>query len=311
VSTVQFPRPFSPFQAARDEYLLAIEMEGLSPATVQKYRGAITRFARFAGEVDPATIDATLLRRFTKQVADDGRTTSTQATYLIALKRWLTWLADEGGYGVDARSFVRAKAPRVIQEPIVPLTEAEIARVVAAVAGQSFRAQRLRAMIMLLLDTGIRQSEILGLRIRDLDLEAGEITVRPITDKTRKGRTIALGRRGKLEMSRWWNRHRYREDRDCTPDAPLFIQHSGDAITRDGFQMMLKRLSWRLHLHLHPHKFRHTFAILALRGGMNPFVLQHILGHRDLTMTKRYLAIVDADVRDAKRANSPLDKIKF
>ena len=60
----------------------------------------------------------------------------------------------------------------------------------------------------------------------------------------------------------------------------------------------------------HPHKFRHTFAILARRAGMNPFVPMHTLGHRDLTMTKSYMQIVDADVRDEKRAKSPLDQLK-
>lgn len=59
-----------------------------------------------------------------------------------------------------------------------------------------------------------------------------------------------------------------------------------------------------------PPPLRHTFAILALRGGMNPFTLMHTLGHTDLTMTRRYMAIADSDVSADKRATSPLDQLK-
>jgi integrase/recombinase XerD len=312
VETLHFPRAFSPFQAARDDYLLVLEQENRAPATVEKYRHAIERLRRFAGEVDPATIDAALLRRWLVQLRQEGLAESTQTYYLNWIKSWLRWLADEGGYGVDLRATARAKAPRAIEEPIVPFSEAEVARLMAVGRSNTFRGQRLRTIVAIFLDTGIRFSELRGLRLRDMDLAQAEITVIPTTDKTRKGRTIGLGRRAKLELSRWWMRYRNSERFDCTPDAPLFIMESGELYKRRALQDLIERLGERAKVpHTHPHRFRHTFAILSLRHGMNPFVLMHTLGHRDMTMTKRYLAIVDSDVRDAKRASSPLDKLKL
>ena len=312
MSTVPFLRPFSVFAAARDDYLLVLEQENRAPATVAKYRYAIARLCRFTGEVDPAALDAAILRRWVVQMRQEGLAESTQRDYLNWVKTWLRWLVAEGGYGISLESTMRAKPPRVIEEPIVPYSEAEVARLLADGDTTTFMGQRLRAIVATLIDTGIRAGEIRGLRLCDLDMAAGDITILPTTDKTRKGRTIGLGRRAKLELSRYWTRFRYVESFDCTPTAPLFIMTTGAGYNRRAFQLLLMRLGQRARVaHVHPHRFRHTFAILSLRHGMNPFVLMHTLGHRDMTMTKRYLAIVDSDVREQKRAASPLDRLKL
>lgn len=179
------------------------------------------------------------------------------------------------------------------------------------------KCKRLRSWIFLaivatLLDTGIRAGELRGLRLCDVDFGGEDLTVIPTTDKTRKGRTIGLGRRAKVELSRWWKRYRHIERWDCGPTAPLFIMEDGTAYKRRSFQLLLTRLGQRAGVeHVHPHRFRHTFAILSLRHGMDPWTLQHTLGHTDMAMTKKYLAIVDTDVREKKRATSPLDKLKL
>jgi len=61
----------------------------------------------------------------------------------------------------------------------------------------------------------------------------------------------------------------------------------------------------------HPHRFRHTYALYRFREGMDPATVQKTLGHSDLTMTRRYMDVVDADVAEAKRLHSPLDRLKL
>ena len=196
-------QPFpSRFRAARDEYLLTLEVEHKSPNTVAIYGYAIDRLARFAGDVEPAAIDTALLRRFLRQLQEEGLSATTQKDYLRAIKTWLRWLANEGGWGVEADAGARARAPRVVKDPIQPFTEEELGRLAAACEPGHWRGQRQRAIMALLLDTGVRASELCGLRLQDVDLERGEIVVRAETDKTRKGRTISLGRRGRLELVR-------------------------------------------------------------------------------------------------------------
>lgn len=305
-----FPR-ISAFGVARDEYLLALEQEGRAEATVKKYRSALARLHRFTGDVAPATIGAVELRRWAISLRDEGLSTCTQHDYLTWVKVWLKWLAGEGGYGVSLASTARVQPPRIVQDPIVPFTEAEIGRMYAACEKHSYRGQRMRAMLSTLLDTGVRASEVLGLRCADLDMETGQITVLPMFDKTRKGRTIALGKRARFDLSRYWSRFRLVPGFDQAPDAQLFIGESGAPLGKAGLASVLDRLGRRAKVaDVHPHRFRHTFAILSLQAGMDPFVLMHTLGHKDMAMTKRYLNLVNADVREAKRASSPLDRLK-
>ena len=174
---------------------------------------------------------------------------------------------------------------------------------VACGASATWRGQRLRAILAILLDTGVRQQELLGLQLGDVDLESGDIRVRPMTDKTRKGRTIALGRRAKLELSRWWTRYRYTSGFDCSSAASLFVQHCGKGITRDGIQLMLKRLGKRADVPgVHPHRFRHTFAHEAKSRGMSDGDLMVIAGWQSPQMLHRYGASAAADrARDSHR----------
>src|SRR5262249_46509475 len=89
---VPFPRPFSAFAAAREDFLLVKDQGGRAAATLDKYRYAIGSLERFAGEVEPATIDATLLRRWLLHLRAGGLSARTQADYLSWVKSWLRWL---------------------------------------------------------------------------------------------------------------------------------------------------------------------------------------------------------------------------
>lgn len=302
-------RPFSPYRAAMDEYLLTLESEGKAPATIAAYRLALRRLQGIAGEVEPAELDAGALRRFLRHLQQEGLSATTQADYLRAIKTWLRWLHDEGGYGVDLQSVLRVRPPRIVSEPVLPFTEAEIGLLVVACGSRGWLSQRTRTIVALLLDTGVRASELCGLRLTDVDLEHGQIVVRAATDKTRKGRTIALGRRARLEMGRWYSTKRRHETQ--LPDSAWFLGKDGQAPTRNALFLLLQRLGQRAGVSgVHPHRFRHTFAILALRSGMSPFAVMQSLGHTDLSMTKRYMRLVDADVSIEKRAKSPLDRLK-
>lgn len=140
-----------------------------------------------------------------------------------AIKTWLRWLHAEGGYDVAADAGARAKAPRTVKDPIAPFTADEIARLFGACEPGTWRGQRQRAIVAALLDTGVRASELCGLRLADLDLDHWSVVVRAATDKTRKGRTIALGKRARLELGRWWVRQRGRGTMDQRPESAFFL----------------------------------------------------------------------------------------
>jgi len=98
-----------------------------------------------------------------------------------------------------------------------------------------------------------------------------------------------------------------REDIQSTD--PLFLTVEDRPLTRSGISSLLKNLAGRAHVaNVHPHRFRHTFAITYLRNGGDVFTLQRILGHSTLDMVKRYLALADADDAETHRRASPADR---
>jgi integrase/recombinase XerD len=169
-------------------------------------------------------------------------------------------------------------------------------------------ADRDRVIILLLLDTGIRRSELCDLTIADLNLTANSILIRGKgSGRDKKERIVYFGRGTARAL---W---RYITPRlqSANNNDPLFPVGSADyprQMKPDVLRRLLKRIGDRAGVaNVHPHRFRHTFAITYLRNAGDPFTLQILLGHSNLEMVKRYLRIVRADCADAHGRASPVD----
>lgn len=302
-------RRFSPLLAAVEDYLLAREVEHRSAQTLRAYRQALRHFTLFAGDLDPARVDAALLRRFLRYLSERELSPRSQHNYFVAVCSCLRWLAAEEVYGVDARQLSRVKPPRVETEQVAPLTPDEVTRLFAACNTRTWTGTRLRAILAVLIDAGLRASELCGLRLADVDLTAGVLTIRASTSKARRSREIHLGYRARQELNRWWSRKRHLME--LAPKSALFLGWNEQPLTARTLHRLVQRHGQRAGvLHLHPHRFRHTFAIMCFQAKMDPFTVQTLLGHSDLTMTRKYMLIADADVSEEKRAKSPLDRLK-
>lgn len=309
-------RSYDALAAAIDDFLLEGESKRLAPKTLRGYQSALDRLQQFScsggqtGDLTPAEIDVAFLRRWQRQLIADGLSATSQATYLRRVKTWLRWLADEGGYGVDRTVCERVKAPRLDTEQPHPFSEQEIVALFAACNLRGWLGMRSRAIIAVLLDTGVRASELCGLRLQDVDLTTGTIVVRATTSKSRREREIALGRRAKQEVTRWWFRKRALLDR--RPESPFFCGRTERALTQTALTHLIAALGRKAGVaRAHPHRFRHTCALTAIRAGMNPLTVMHLLGHTSFTMTQRYIRLANADVSVEKRLKSPLDQLKL
>ncbi len=158
------------------------------------------------------------------------------------------------------------------------------------------------ALLRFMLDTGMRIGEICRAQCGDIDLEQGTLTVRPFGRSLKsRPRTVFLGKAAKQAM---WV---YLADRkDCEKDDRLF------ELTEKSTRQLLRSLGTRAGVEgVHPHKFRHTFAIEFLRNQRDPFMLMRILGHNNLSMTNHYLEILDSDLAKAHGIASPGDRLKL
>jgi integrase/recombinase XerD len=214
---------------------------------------------------------------------------------------------------------IRGKIPIPdFPEPIIePFTHDEIKALLVAAdhskpwktrrgkTAQSKRptANRDRAIILTLLDTGIRAQELCDLTIADYDQKRGRLHVRH--GKGDKQRFLFLGDRCRKAL---W---RYLADRQAKPGAPLFTTRTGEHMERNNLRHTLQRIAEQAEVpNVYPHRFRHTFAINYLRNGGNVFALKEILGHESLDTVLIYVKMAELDL-ELSQKHSPVDNWKL
>jgi integrase/recombinase XerD len=313
-------------KAARG-FLLARSANGLSPHTLDDYGHTLRLFVEFVGEgTELGEIDAGIVRGFLNWLRSEykprragGDTSPLSAKSLrnhwIALSAFYTWTSAELG----CEDVMDAIEPPPAPLPTVePFTEEEVRRILRACeytrtaatdrrmpfAMRRPTALRDRALVLLLLDTGIRASECARLVVGDVDLGMGEVVIRPHGSGAKsRARHVYLGKAARRAL---WRYLVSREDGE-DPGAPLFVSRDGRAMTRHTIRSICQSLGGRAGVHCYPHRFRHTFAIMYLRNGGDVFTLQRLLGHSSLDMVKRYLALARTDDAATHRRASPAD----
>ena len=146
----------------------------------------------------------------------------------------------------------------------------------------------------------MRLGELARLRLGDIDLVTGEVHIRPHRDgRKSKARTLFMGARTRQTVWRYIAKQQASTNDQSLPLIELQPQSIKTLVNRIGANAKVTDV--------HPHKFRHTFAITFLRNGGDVFTLQKLLGHSTLDMTKKYLDIAKTDVESAHRKASPVD----
>lgn len=308
-------------QGIRD-WLLDNEFRMLSKPTIDQRRQFCERLEWYLDEFGLSECDSNALRGFFSYLGADYTGTAgrwnnprlknqvrpvTIGTYHNCITTLFSWMVENR---MIAKSPLdNMKRPIVRADQIKPFTKDQIHALLAA-AKASTNPRRNEAIIWILIDTGIRATELCGLRMRNLDLQARSLTV---LGKGNKKRTVYFGRNAGRVL---WNYLRS-EGLNTLEHAeePVFRSDRGkttkDPLTRYGVLQIFERLGKFANLQgvrCSPHTCRHTFAIEFLRSGANIFTLREMLGHTELDMVRRYASITDADVRRQHNNFSPGDR---
>ena len=301
---IAFESPARDWEAAQTSFFHRCKSLNLSPCTLDYYFHRFKCFREYldtnAPGTTPAEVTANLVREYVGWEAKE-RSPSTANHTLVSLKALYNHLRREGAVEkniLDAVEKVRCK-----KKVIPTFTTAQVEAVLNA-CGKDFRGIRDRAIIMTLLDCGLRVSELTGLRLPDLDWNEQTLL---ILGKGCKERVVPFGRAAKQALMAYAGR------RGELPTSALFVNAYGDPLTRFRVGRIIAERCMDAGItgvRCSPHTFRHTFAVQYLRNGGDVFSLQKMLGHSDLSMTRRYAELSSTDVLEKHRLFSPGDRLQ-
>lgn len=187
-----------------------------------------------------------------------------------------------------------------------PLSPDEIKNVVSSINRKSYSGERNHAVLVTLLDTGLRSSEVTGITLSNLNLKDGYIR---ITGKGDKERIVPIGKFVRMELMHYIEKVRpqvYGGDNNN-----LFLSQDGRPMTTNTVKMVFSKLAKSLRVHrLHAHLCRHTFAVNYLLNGGDIFSLWEILGHITLEMVNHYLHFTSSQITAQHHKYSPMDRIQ-
>ena len=288
-------------------YLLSCKVEGKSLATLKHYHQRVSAYIFFAkGAKLPGDARGTTaqdIRLFIASLQAKGLEPSTISAHYRALKTYFTWIINEGF--AETNPLDRIKPIKVPVKFPKPFSWQDIEKLIALTEGNRFLAIRNRAIILLALDTGLRLSEMAGIKIADLDFNRETIRV---MGKGSKERVVRIGRKTQKAILRYFAMRD--DEHDC-----LWVTEERRPLKLRGIQEAIKRLCHLAEINdatPGPHTFRHTAAITCLRNGMGEFTLQMMLGHSTLQMTRRYVSALNSDdVIEAHKKASPVDNMRL
>ncbi len=293
---------------AIQRYLEHLSIErGLAENTLAAYGSDLARFAAWAtdqGIRDAGRVTTPDLNRYLLARLDDGTGARTMARNIVSLRRFFRFLRTENLLEVDPAALL--DVPRVHRSLPRSWSEEEVERLLRTPEASTDEGLRDRAMLEVLYATGLRVSELVGLPVTGLHLEAGFVRV---WGKGSKERIVPLGEVASDAVRAWLDgpRGRLLERARRGASNDLFITARGRAMTRQGFWKNLKRYAQLAGLDdsLSPHKVRHCFATHLLRHGADLRVLQAMLGHADISTTQIYTLVSRERLRQVHAAHHP------
>lgn len=297
---------------AIDGYWLDKRLD-LSNHTIGGYVVIFRRLIEFLQDKEIEQVTSDDIRRFLAYVADEYELSAKSLSNVwTALSSLWSWAEKELGQPHALRN--KIKRPKYTKPVIETFTQDEIRALLkaaeytktwAATSGKQTQSKRPtaardKAIILTLLDSGIRAQELCNLTVGDYDDKRGRLHIRH--GKGNKQRFVILGNRARKAI---WKS--LIERGKIKPAAPLFATQTAEHLQRDNLRHTLERIGERAAVvSVHPHRFRHTFAINFLRNGGNVLLLKELLGHESIEMVMHYARIADQDI-DRGSDYSPAD----
>ena len=296
--------PAKSIPAAVASFLTHCKAKNLSPKSIEYYTYRLRAFEQYLDsngiDVTPDRVTRDMARGF---ITDQMETLSpaTANHSVTALRSFFNYLVDEGFLPASPMNGLKKlkTGRRLVNTLSVDQVEALL-----ATCEKSFVGARDHAAIMVLYDCGLRVSELCGLVLNNITWTEQTLFV---TGKGDKDRLVSFGESTRMALTRYLDR------RGDLETKAVFVTSLAEPLTRFRVAKIIRARCARANItgvRCSPHTLRHTFAVSYLRSGGDVFSLQKLLGHSDLTMTRRYCELSDTDALTRHRLHSPGDRLK-
>lgn len=281
--------------AALNIYILDAQSRNYSPKTIEFYQGRVGRFLGWLEQQGVNTVLGIATAHIRAYLAERAGLLSatTVHTEARAIRAFLNFCVREGWIEHSPlRAGMMPRRPRLVRPA---LTEAQVRSLLKRSSPQE------AAIILVLLDTGLRAAEFCKLDVPDIDLAAGTVTVRQ--GKGAKDRQAYLGARSRKALLRYWSEM-------AIADGPAVLTQRGRRrLTPNSLNRTLTRVGALAGVDVSPHALRRTFAVLNLRAGVDVYTLARLMGHESIETLRQYLPLVDADIHDTHRRAAVVDRL--
>jgi site-specific recombinase XerD len=309
--------PVHELKQLTDEFILDCQYRHLKPGSINNYQNQFEHFFWFLERQQVEACGTLELKQFFDYLQSppgkEGRwgkkylqgplRPQTAKDYHISLRRLFNWMIKEEILPFSPMQRVMPPVVRTgLKQPLRP----EQVEAMLRATKVSSHPSRNAAILLLLLDTGLRASELCNLRIKDMDFQNRQAQV---VGKGDKRRMCYWGLVAARALSRY-RRHDHRSG-----EEPVFVAvggtGAGGPLTPQGLYKMIRDVGKIAGVKCGCHDFRRTFAVSILRNGANLISVQRLMGHETISITQGYLNIAQTDIEEQHRQFSPADRLKL
>ena len=278
-----------------DEFIESLKERQASANTLASYERDIVQFDKYFESKNKKIFDLTKedMQEYINHLIAEGKSNSTISRSTASIKSFYRYLVNKKLAEVNIAD--KIEVPKVDRKEPLILTEKEIERLLEQPDLSELKGQRDKTMLEILYATGIRVTELISLRLEDVNLTNGYIRVK----KKNSERNIPLGNLALKCLKEYINKVRpllIRTEEEKT----LFINTNGQKMTRQGYWKILKQYKEQAKIDkdITPHTIRHSFAVHMLQNGAEIKTVQELLGHTDVASTMMYTQMANMNLKD-------------
>jgi len=289
------------WKSARISFRAFLKLEkSLSENSVEAYDKDLLKLSNFISDKhagkQPADVDLTLLRKFVEHLNKKNLGPSSQARVISGIKAFYKFMLLEDIITEDPTTLL--EGPKIGRKLPDTLSIQEIEALFEGIDLSSNEGQRNRAMLETLYGSGLRVSELTGLKISDI---SGQADFLKVTGKGNKERLVPLGGQAYKYIELYRDQIRIHQTIKKGDEDILFLNNRGGRLSRVMIFTIIRNLAERIGMKkkISPHTFRHSFATHLIEGGADLRAVQEMLGHESITTTEIYTHLDRDYLRDA------------